>query len=581
MIEIILKFKKILNRRQKVRVIIIGILMVIGAILETLSVSMIVPLISVVINPQIIETNEYAKMVCEVFDIQSSRIFTILVIIALICLFILKNVFLYIEYYIQNRFVYNNCLAIRHELFASYLQRPYEYFLHVNSGEVIRVLGADVSNAFNLLTTVLSFFTELLLSLSLILLLFFTDTLMTVMIGSILLLLMITLAKIIKPILKREKLLAQKNGALASKWLLQAITGIKDLKVSHKEDFFLEEYRKAGRSVVVADGKNVTLSNVPRLLIETVSITGMLGVIGILILGGRELNTMWPQLSAFALAAIRLMPSANRLSTAYNSMSYLEPSLDKVIETLEVTKVWEKKGYCTEMQENRNKAFRVNTKIEMCDVSYKYPESEEDVLSDVSLKIKIGQSVGIVGTSGAGKTTLVDVLIGLLPPSGGRVEADGIDISQNYYGWLKQIAYIPQMIFMLDDTIKSNIAFAQKKDDILDDDIWRALEEAQLADFVRKLPQGIYTEIGERGVRLSGGQRQRIGIARALYKNPEILVFDEATSALDNETEAAIMESINRLRGRKTMIIIAHRLETIKSCDIVYRVENGNVYLEE
>ncbi|MCF0127423.1 MAG: ABC transporter ATP-binding protein, partial [Pseudobutyrivibrio sp.] len=224
--------------------------------------------------------------------------------------------------------------------------------------------------------------------------------------------------------------------------------------------------------------------------------------------------------------------------------------------------------------------IRPKSSVELSNITYAYPGSPVNVLEDANMEIPIGKSVGIVGTSGAGKTTAVDVMLGLLKPSKGVVLSDGKDIQSDYPGWLQCVAYIPQTIFLTDDSIRANVAFGIKKEDIDEDALWRALDQAQLGDFVRSLPDGLDNQVGERGVRLSGGQRQRIGVARALYKNPEILVFDEATSALDNETESAIMESINALHGEKTLIIIAHRLTTIEGCDMVYRVGDGKITRE-
>lgn len=226
------------------------------------------------------------------------------------------------------------------------------------------------------------------------------------------------------------------------------------------------------------------------------------------------------------------------------------------------------------------KKLEIRKSIELKDIVYAYPNTDRLIFDRANLTIPIGASVGLVGTSGAGKSTIVDILLGLLEVQEGHICADGIDVKSQYRSFLKNIGYIPQMIFMLDDTIRRNIAFGIPDEEIDEQRVWEVLEEAQLDEFVRSLPEGLETGIGERGIRLSGGQRQRIGIARALYHDPEILILDEATSALDNDTEKAIMDSINRFQGRKTLIIIAHRLQTIEKCDLVYRVENGQAKLE-
>lgn len=298
--------------------------------------------------------------------------------------------------------------------------------------------------------------------------------------------------------------------------------------------------------------------------------------------GGATIDEMIPQLSVFALAAMRLLPSANRINNYTTSISYFEPFLWNVSEHLQ-SEINDKNVEYDESAYRVKKVVEklpVNREIELKNITYKYPNTDRYIFKHADLKIPIGSAVGIVGTSGSGKTTMVDVLLGLLKLEEGTITADGVDVLTDYEGWLKNIGYIPQTIFMIDDTIRKNVAFGIPEEDIDDEKVWAALKEAQLDEYVKSLPDGLDTGIGERGIRISGGQRQRIGIARALFEDPEVLVLDEATSALDGDTEAAIMDSINRLHGRKTLIIIAHRLTTIEKCDMVFRVEDGNIVKE-
>ena len=287
---------------------------------------------------------------------------------------------------------------------------------------------------------------------------------------------------------------------------------------------------------------------------------------------------MMPVISAFALAAMRLMPCANRINNQLTSMAYFEPFFFGVSDNLqdEISDA----NVDMSFAKDTDKKLEIKEKIEIKDITYSYPNTDVLIFDKANMEIPIGSSVGIVGSSGAGKTTIVDVLLGLLEVKGGNIYADGVDVKDEYRAWLKNIGYIPQMIFMLDETIRKNVAFGIPDEKISEKRIWEVLEEAQLDTFVRGLPEGLDTSIGERGIRLSGGQRQRIGIARALYNDPEVLILDEATSALDNDTEAAIMESIDHFHGRKTLIIIAHRLQTIEKCDMIYRVEAGKASRE-
>ena len=585
MLRIIRKFSQILSKQQKIRVVIIAIMMVIGAFLETLGVGLILPLVSAITTPDIIMTNKYAKLVCEIFDLHATRTFMIVVIAALIFVYIFKNVYLFVEYYVQYRFICNNRFAVQCRLMETYLHRPYEFFLNAESGEIVRVVTGDTSSTFNLLSTVLAFFTEAIVSAALIVVIIVTDPVMAILIASVLGGTMLLISRLVKPILRKAGLKFQKNSAKMNQWLLQSISGIKEVKVTGKEGFFLTQFSKYGRKAIDSEKKNMVLGQVPRLSIEALSISAMLAVIAILMWRGREIDTMLPQLSAFAMAAVRLMPSVNRMTASLNQISYYEPALDKMLEHLSVAQRWQNtkddiQGSDSVCPEEQRDSLSLKKEIALKDISFSYPGAEHPVLEHANMLVPIGMSVGIVGASGAGKTTAVDIMLGLLKPQEGQVLADGVDIQTAYHAWLSHIGYIPQMIFMLDDTIRGNVAFGIDSQEVDELAVWKALEEAQLAEFVRSLPEGLDTQIGERGIRLSGGQRQRIGIARALYTDPELLIFDEATSALDNETESAIMESINALHGKKTMIIIAHRLTTIEGCDMVYRVENGKIERE-
>jgi ABC-type multidrug transport system fused ATPase/permease subunit len=282
--------------------------------------------------------------------------------------------------------------------------------------------------------------------------------------------------------------------------------------------------------------------------------------------------------AAFGTAAMSLLPAASRINNQMTSMAFNEPFFFNVSDNLieetndENTDI----SYAVVAKEK----LPVTREVKMDGITYHYPNSDKLIFDNASVSFPIGKSIGIVGPSGAGKTTVIDILLGLLNLQGGRVLADDVDIKTHYREWLANVGYIPQMIFLLDADIRKNVAFGIPEEEIDDDKLWYALKEAQLDEFVKTLPEGVHTGIGERGIRLSGGQRQRIGIARALYNDPEVLILDEATSALDNDTEAAIMDSVNRLHGKKTLIIIAHRLQTIEKCDMVYRVENGQITKE-
>ena len=386
----------------------------------------------------------------------------------------------------------------------------------------------------------------------------------------------VLILKVMKPRLSR---LGEKNLAIQSriaKWRIQAIYGIKDVKVLHREAFFADNYESSGKIGAGYSKRYAVMNNTPRLLIETIFIASILGYIILYILAGNDASTLVPILTAFGVAAIRMMPSVNRINTYMTDISYFRPCLDYVYENMNINEI-SKKNNQTLKPVDAAKTMALRDRIELRDIVYAYPNTDKLIFDHADMVIPCGKSVGIMGPSGAGKSTIVDILLGLLKVRTGSILCDGVDIFDNYPAWLSRIGYIPQSIYLVDEPIRNNIAFGIADSEIDDARIWDALEEAQLAAFIRGLPEGLDTAIGDRGVRLSGGQRQRLGIARALYHNPEILVFDEATSALDNETEAAVMDAINSFHGRKTMIIIAHRLNTIEKCDMIYKVDAGKI----
>lgn len=569
--RIIKKYRKLLNRQQQRRVVLLFLMMIVGAFLEVIGISMMIPLVTVIINKNIIEENEYIRQICNWMQISDYKSFMMVCIGVLVFVYILKMIYLLLQYYLQYRFVSNGQFMMQGRLLSSYIYRPYEFFLQIESGEVIRIIQSDTLNAFQLLSMLLGMLSDAVVAIALTITVLVLNPFMTGIAAAIMILVMIVIVKVVRPMLRRQGTIFQSSCAASNKWLLQSVSGIKEMKVTRTEEYFLENYKQYGKKQANASRINNTLQVTPRLLIEATCIIAVLIVIGIMFLMDYQVDTLVPSLSAFAMAAIKLLPNTNRIVAAVNQVSFLEPALDSILKTLST---FEKE---TTDNNDKSKEVVLQNEIRLCDITFHYPDSETLILDKANMTIPVGNSVGIIGASGAGKTTAVDIILGLLNPQEGQILVDGENVLLNKVGWLKHIGYIPQTIFMLDATIRENIVFGSKMEDIDDQMLWNALEEAQLADFIRTLPEGLETAIGERGIRLSGGQRQRIGIARALYRNPDVLVFDEATSALDNETEEAIMESINALHGRKTMIIIAHRLTTIEECDLVFRVENGKI----
>lgn len=574
--DIFKKFNKVLNKKQKSRVVVLIFMILIGAVLETLGVSMIYPLIETVMMPEVFEQNAMIVWICNVLGYTSAEQFVTFMLLALIFIFIFKNLYLLLLYYVQHSFITNSQYRISRDLLKVYLNRPYEFYLNASTGDIMRTVYSDSTGIFNLLLQCMQFITEFMVAIFLGTYLLIIDPVMTIVMGILLVGITLLSSAFLKPRISRIGEESRQQQSKMYKTIMQSINSVKDVKVYAKEDAFLGIYRKYGKRYYNLARDHEVLSSVPRLAIEAFSLSGVLAYMAVMMKLGQNVQTMVPQLSAFAVAAVRLLPSASRINTYLANIAYYRPTLDYVYANVELPKnVDERAAEAKAVTETDKLKFHDCIKVEQ--LYYKYPNTDKYIFENARMQVPYGKSVGIMGPSGAGKTTVVDIMLGLLRVESGTITCDGVNVLEHYGQWLANIGYISQTINMVDDTIRANIAFGVDVDDIDDARVWQVLEEAQLADFVRNLPNGINTVIGERGVRISGGQRQRVGIARALYHDPEILILDEATSALDNDTEAAIMEAIENFHGRKTMLIIAHRLKTIENCDIIYKVENGKI----
>ena len=578
MLKDIKKLRILMDKKQKKQMAALMVMMVIGAFLEMTSITLVIPVVTAVIQPDVLDTYEIVRSVCNLLHINTTLQFTVVSMIALILIFIAKDAFLFWQQKRMYRFVFTNQFQTAERLLRSYVNKDYEYFLNAETSVIQRSITADINNMYTLVLAMLQLVSEVIVFLFVGITLFILDPLMTLTLCVLLIVTLLVIKRIIKPIMNRTGKANQDYGASMYEWITQTVTGIKEVKVNAKEQYFIGEYLKQGKGYINAMEVYSMFANTPKLLIEAVCITGMIAYMLVLVLTGADVGNMIPTLSAFAFAAVRLMPSASRINNQLTQISFCEPFFFNVSDNL-LDDISEEKidlSYAVEAK----KKLPVTKEICLSQITYKYPNTEKYIFDHADLTIPVGSAIGIVGGSGAGKTTIVDIILGLLKPEEGKITADGVDVQEHYREWLKNIGYIPQMIALLNADIRKNIAYGVKEEDIDEDKLRHAIEEAQLDSFVDGLPDGDRTGIGERGIRISGGQRQRIGIARALYEDPEVLILDEATSALDNDTEAAIMESINRLHGRKTLIIIAHRLQTIEKCDMVFRVENGKIVKE-
>lgn len=572
----------LLDRKQKRKMLLLIFMMLIGAILETLGVGMIMPVMNVVLEENAVEKHAYLQWICQVFHIDNTRDLTILVMSALIGIFAVKNIFLFFQQKMQLKFVYTNQFATSRRMMINFMQRPYEYYLNADTAVIQRNITSDVNNMYGLILSLLQLISESIVFVFLVAISLVSDIWMSITVTALLVVALLVIKCILKPIMRKAGEENQEYYSGLYKWIDQSVMGIKEIKIACRENYFINEYSKCGAGYVGAVQRYNLYNATPRLLIETVAIAGMILYMMIQLLQGMAVIDIVPQLTLLALVAMRLIPCANRINNHLTSIAYFEPFFMGVNDNLQEEIQDASIDYDAEtyLKKDNIEKMEIKEKIELKDITYKYPNTNVYIFDHADMEIPIGKSIGIVGSSGSGKTTVVDILLGLLRLQGGEILADGMEVREHYKEWLKNIGYIPQMIFMIDSSIRKNVAFGCADEDIDDNKVWEALKEAQLDEFVRGLPEGLDTSIGERGIRISGGQRQRIGIARALFEDPEVLVLDEATSALDNDTEAAIMESINRLHGRKTLIIIAHRLQTIEKCDMVYRIKDGKAVRE-
>ena len=566
----------IFNRREKVQIVFLFLAAIIGSLLECLGVGVFMPFVNVLMDASAIQDTWYLQLFYEKLHFRSAESFITGLTIAIIAIFVVKNVYLIVEKYAIYRFSYNTQRKISVRLLEAYMSEPYTFHLNKN----ISVLQRSMQEDANLFATAVIHFMELFIEITVCIALgislFCISRSMTVIILGLLIICVGIFTAVSKKFAKGFGRECQEYKAKIYQWMNQALGGIKEVKVLNRESFFVTSYQTYYKKYAKGLRISRLLAAIPKYIVEMVSMTGLLIAIIIKLKYGRtDIVTFIPQLSAFAIAAFRLMPSVGRINEHVTNIMYAAPSIELVYNDLKDVERQETGDAEGQEKEEQNREWKFEKELEIKKVCYHYPDVEENVIDHVDFKIRKGQTVALIGESGAVKTTMADIILGLLSPQYGRIKADGVDIFKSIDQWHKNIGYIPQTIYLSDDTIRNNVAFGVFEEEIDENAVIEALKKAQLYEFVEGLIDGMDTIVGDRGVRLSGGQRQRIGIARALYHDPEILVLDEATSALDSDTEAAVMEAVDSLRSEKTMIIIAHRLTTIQNADVIFEIVNG------
>ncbi len=574
--NLISKLFYIFDRREKLQIGLIFLLMLGGAGLETLGVGLIPPFVNLLSNPDLIQKQQFLSWLYGQLGVTSQQGFLLWISIILLGIYIFKNAYLSLITYWQYHFLYIKQVALSNRLLAAYLYSPYTFHLQRNSAELVRNITYEILQFFvGVLVPMLTLVTELMVMSCIVILLAIAEPVSSAIAAIFLGISIFCLNKVIRKQMNVHGVIRQKESGRMIQWVHQGLGGIKETKVLGREIFFLTAFANSANAFGKANFMFSLTNQLPNLLIDAILISAVLLIVIFSLIQGREIQSILPMLSLFAIAALRLMPSAKRIVSTIGTIQYSQYSVDLIYQDLIALENLSPQNQLTQTKSISSPSFQ--KEIELHNISYQYPNSPNPSLSGISLSIKKGEAIALIGESGSGKTTLVDVILGLLTPSQGEILVDGENILNNLANWQRQIGYIPQSIYLCDDTIRGNIAFGLPIDQINEEQAWKSLKAAQLEELVRNLPDQLDTLVGERGIRLSGGQRQRIGIARALYHDPEILIMDEATAALDNNTEREFMEALESTARGKTMIMIAHRLSTVKNCDRLYFIKNGTV----
>ncbi len=568
------KLSALLESKQRRRAIFVLLLMLVGVFFEMVSLGLVLPVIGVMASPELIEGY---PLVHKSFAVFGKLDHTQLVMVGMLILavgYMMKNAYLAVLAWIQSSFIFSLHANLSQRLFANYLRQPYVFHLQHNSAQLIRNVTTEVNLFTNAAQSFMMLSTELLVLAGVSLLLIYFEPKGTLIVVAVLGLAAVFFYAVVRTRLTHWGKERRYHDGKRIQLVQEGLGSIKDIKLLAREESFLAQYHIHNFSNARVLQHQYFLQQIPRLWLEVLAVSGLATVVLVMVGQGKSMADFLPTLGLFGAAAFRLMPSVNRCLNSIQSTRFAIASINALHHELVETSQYATQSGATEM----HRPF--GGQIVLTNICFQYPGAERPALQDINLAIPCGTSIGFVGESGAGKSTLVDVILGLVAPSKGTVSVEGRDIHDKLRSWQGQIGYVPQSIYLTDDTLRRNVAFGLADHDIDDAAVWRALRAAQLDEFVRSLPQGVDTTVGERGVRLSGGQRQRIGIARALYHDPAVLVLDEATSSLDTATENGVMDAVRAMKGKKTILIITHRLSTVEQCDRLVRLDTGRIVEE-
>lgn len=574
------RFQKItylIGGRARVKFSILLALMIVNSLLEMVGIGAIPLFIVMISNPDMLLQNRWIAPVAGAFHITTSQHLVLWGLVFLAVLFSVKNAFLSLLIYIKSRVTYREQIRLGNRLFKAYMKAGYPFFLNRNSAELLRNVNSETGM---IISGVIMPFMQIIMNglifMMIVLLLLKVEPVITLLTFVVLGTVSFLFIHVNKKKDQSYGIQEQRERSRMNKIVLEGIAGIKDIKVLGREDSFLRQYQLSALRTAVAQRYKHILTELPRPLMEIIAVFTMLFISFLLLVMSRSIASFVPVLALFGAATMRMLPALRIIVSAVTDIRYNMFAIDPVYNDLKRLETDPRRSL-EEAGSNAPEPYPFSSKIVFEDVSYGYPRGHQDVIRHVDLTIPKGTMIGLVGPSGAGKTTLVDILLGLLEPRQGRVLVDHQNIFEDVRRWRMNLGYIPQAIYLCDDTIRRNVAFGVPDEDIHEFQLMQAVRSAQLESFIGDLPQGLDTVVGERGVRLSGGQRQRIGIARALYNNPQVLIMDEATSALDNITEQFVIEAMENIRSDRTIIMIAHRLTTVRNCDVIYLMDDGAV----
>jgi len=569
------KLNILISRKEKRKGLLLTLLLLLGMIFEVLGIGLLLPILTAILNPEILLENEITKSIFDFLQINDKDQIVKVALGSLLLVYLLKSAYLIFLSFYQNKFTSVLSSNLSNKLFKNYLYKDYAFHIKRNSSELIKNLQVEISNFSNFLISIISLITESTLAFSVIITLFFIEPLATLIVLLLFGLSSFMFYQFTKNITTEWGKVREQIDSKSSKIVIEGLSGIKEVILLGKQSFFENQLEKMNSSKASMNSKALTLRQIPRYFLELLSVFSLIIFVFILLIQSKNVDNVIVTLGIFVAATFRILPSINRILSSLQNIKYYQSSIDVLYKEFEF--INKKKDFF------KRDIIRLapNKSIDINQLCFIYPQTKKIILDNVTLKLQTGTTTGIIGVSGSGKSTLINIIVGLLKPSSGEILIDdNSNIQNNLDSWQNGIGYVSQEVFLSDQSILMNIAFGIKQESIDYKLIDKVLEQAQLSELILTLPEGYQTKVGERGVQLSGGQRQRIGIARALYRTPSILVLDEATSSLDVKTEEEIMMSVDNLKGQMTIIIVTHRLITLKNCDEIFSIKEGKLNKE-